>query len=170
MLPMADGAGGVRSALESLHGRHGAALTAYARAITGRRDWAEEAVQEAFAEMLACPTRLAASRDPRSYLFGAVRLTALAVRRRDRRWRSLASPLPERPWLVPAPGATEPAGDLEALARAVAALPEPEREAVVMKTWGGLTFVQMGEAAGIPQKTMESRYYAGLGRLREALA
>ena len=60
----------------ALHARHGDALTAYAQAIVGRREWAEEAVQEAFAEMLASPSRFAEARDPKAYLFGAVRFSA----------------------------------------------------------------------------------------------
>ena len=122
--PKPPGSGASGAVLASLHARHEAALTAYARAIVGHDDGAEEAVQDAFAGMLAHPQRLAGAREARGYLFGAVRLAALAVRRRRRRWWSLALRIQERPWLVPAPGAPEPPGDLEALAREVEALPE----------------------------------------------
>ena len=49
-------------------------------------------------------------------------------------------------------------------------LPEEQREVLVMKIWGGLTFAQVGEALAISANTAGSRYRYALERLREALA
>lgn len=152
-------------AVAALYAECAPALAAYAQGILGGRDWAEEAVQEAFAELLAHPWRVASAVDSRAFVFGAVRLSALALHKRRRRWWRLAGSLPERPWLL----APEEAPGLEGLADAVAALPPPEREAVVLKIYGELTFEQAGEAAGVPPKTLESRYYAALSRLRDRM-
>jgi RNA polymerase sigma factor (sigma-70 family) len=158
-----------RASVEAIHARHADALTAYAQAIVGRREWAEDAVQETFAEMLANPHRFIQANDPKGYLFGAVRFSVLGVLRRQRRWWTFASSMPEKPWLVPAAAEERKGEDLEVLANALASLPPTEREAVVLKCYGGLSFVQMGEATGESPKTLESRYYAALTRLKAKL-
>ena len=66
-------------------------------------------------------------------------------------------------------------GDEAALVRdAVATLPQPQREAVVLAYWGGLTAEQIAERTGIPLGTAKSRLRLALGKLRldagEALA
>ena len=49
-------------------------------------------------------------------------------------------------------------------------LPGDQREVVVMKIWGGLTFAQIGEALGVPLNTAASRYRYALVRLEADLA
>jgi RNA polymerase sigma-70 factor (ECF subfamily) len=59
---------------------------------------------------------------------------------------------------------------MEDLSRALALLPEEQREAVILKIHGDLTFAEIGQAAGIPEATAKARYrYAleKLGRLVE---
>lgn len=155
--------------LGKLYRRHADGLTIYAQAIARYRELAEEAVQETFCEILRSPERFAASQDIKRYLFGAVRLSALCVRRRHTHWRRFAKPLSPTPWLEPAAEAPEPPETLERLAQAVAELPEPEREAVTLKIYGRLTFLQMGKVTSMSPKTLESRYYAALEQLRARL-
>jgi RNA polymerase sigma-70 factor (ECF subfamily) len=49
-------------------------------------------------------------------------------------------------------------------------LPENLREAVVMRIWGGLSFVQIGAALGISPDTAASRYRYAMARLRAELS
>jgi RNA polymerase sigma-70 factor (ECF subfamily) len=49
-------------------------------------------------------------------------------------------------------------------------LPEAQREVLVLKVWGGLSFPQIAAALGIPANTAASRYRYALARLRERLA
>jgi RNA polymerase sigma-70 factor (ECF subfamily) len=49
-------------------------------------------------------------------------------------------------------------------------LPGDQREVVVMKIWGALTFAQIGEALGIPLNTAASRYRYALSRLGAELS
>jgi RNA polymerase sigma-70 factor (ECF subfamily) len=52
---------------------------------------------------------------------------------------------------------------------AVMALPNEQREAVVLHIWGGLTFREIGRLTGTRTATATSRYRYGLGKLRQAL-
>lgn len=55
------------------------------------------------------------------------------------------------------------------VANAVAALPEEQREAVVLKEYEGLTFPEIAEIQGVPVSTVKTRLYRGLSVLRERL-
>lgn len=55
------------------------------------------------------------------------------------------------------------------VAAAVAALPEEQREVIVLKEYQGLTFPEIAEILGLPTSTVKTRLYRGLGGLRERL-
>jgi RNA polymerase sigma-70 factor (ECF subfamily) len=62
------------------------------------------------------------------------------------------------------------AGDLaRAVAAAVAALPEEQREVIVLKEYQELTFAEIAEVLGLPPSTVKTRLYRGLSQLRVAL-
>ena len=48
--------------------------------------------------------------------------------------------------------------------------PDIQREVLVMKVWGGLSFPQIAAAVGVPHDTAASRYRYALARLRQLLA
>ncbi len=53
---------------------------------------------------------------------------------------------------------------------ALAKLPEPQREVLVLKIWGDLTFPEIGEALGISPNTAASRHRYAIEALRTLLA
>ena len=55
------------------------------------------------------------------------------------------------------------------LEEAVVQLPSEQREVVVLKIWGGLTFAQIAEQLEVPANTAASRYRYALTKLRETL-
>jgi RNA polymerase sigma-70 factor (ECF subfamily) len=55
------------------------------------------------------------------------------------------------------------------VAAAVAALPEDQREVIVLKEYQGLTFLEIAEVLDVPISTVKTRLYRGLGHLRERL-
>ena len=57
-----------------------------------------------------------------------------------------------------------------ALQVALAAIPEKYREVITLKTWGELTFAEIGESLDISPNTAASRYRYGLDALRRCLA
>ena len=61
-------------------------------------------------------------------------------------------------------------GDLcRLVAAAMAALPEEQREVVILKEYEGLTFPEIAAALDVPLSTVKTRLYRGLGQLRVRL-
>ena len=152
-------------------GRHGPAVLLLARQIVPARADAEDVVQEAFLRFWTSRARAA---DPVAYLFACVRNAALdwrrSGRRRGRRERAAARGEAADD---PAPLFATDAGREErraAIEAALAALPENQREVLVLKVWAKLTFPQIGAALGVPPDTAASRYRYALAKLREQLA
>ena len=56
-----------------------------------------------------------------------------------------------------------------AIEAALARLPAEQREVLVLKIWGELTFAQIAQQLGIPLNTAASRYRYALGALRQEL-
>ena len=177
---MAGGTGG--EAWQAWLNRHGPGMLLLARQwVSGRAD-AEDVVQEAFLRFWRARERgdrggakQQPIEDPVAYLFSCVKRAAMDWQRGGRRrgvrensaamFRSEASS-----------DAALLSGPLEreerraAVEAALARLPEPQREVLVLKVWAGLSFPQIGQALGVPPDTAASRYRYGLAKLREQLA
>ena len=69
----------------------------------------------------------------------------------------------------PAPMA-ERESERSAVREALRQLPDPQREAVVLAYWGGLTADQIAQRVHIPLGTAKSRIRLGLARLRDEFA
>jgi RNA polymerase sigma-70 factor (ECF subfamily) len=154
---------------ETWFDEYGSALVLFARQWTRSHADAEDAVQEAFIRFWQGGHRRA--RDPKAYLFASVKRAALgagrATRRRQRREESVGRGRPEQ---VPLLVGEENAEAREALQVAISRLPPEQREVLVLKIWGELTFAQVAEVAGTSPNTAASRYYYALESLRRELA
>ncbi|HEY1380967.1 MAG TPA: sigma-70 family RNA polymerase sigma factor [Gemmataceae bacterium] len=141
---------------------HAAALALYARQWTAAP---EDAVQEAFLKLAA---RSAPPADPVAWLYAVTRNLARTAGRSERRRRhhEAAAAARSPAWFVPAEGT---ALDAEAAAAALGGLPAEEREVVVARVWGGLSFEQIGGLIGASAATAHRRFAAGLALLRERL-
>ena len=160
--------------------RHGPGMLLLARQWAASPADAEDIVQEAFLRFWRSSERHAAGRrtsiaDPVAYLYACVKHAAMDFqrggRRRARREDAVASARAETSGFQPALTAPlEQKERREAVEAALARLPEPQREVLVMKVWAGLSFPQIAEALGIPGDTAASRYRYALAKLREQLA
>lgn len=146
------------------------ALVLFARQWVGSHADAEDVVQEAFVRFWRSGRHVA--EDPSAYLFASVKRAALDARRgRLRRERREADARQARPG-----DDSVFANDVERdewrveVEAALSRLPGPQREVLVMKVWGGLTFPRIAAALGIPANTAASRYRYALDALRQALA
>ena len=63
--------------------------------------------------------------------------------------------------------AAERAATREDVREALRTLPEPQREALVLAHWGGLTAAEIAEREQVPLGTAKSRIRLGLARLRQ---
>jgi RNA polymerase sigma-70 factor (ECF subfamily) len=146
---------------------HGPALVLLARQWVAGHSDAEDVVQEAFIRFWRSRQR---AEDPAAYLFACVKTCALdwqrGRRRQSGREAAAARPEVEPVFASPLENAERKASIEAALAR----LPENQREVLVMKIWGKLTFPQIAEALAITANTAASRYRYALAKLREVLA
>lgn len=140
---------------------HAGSLVLYARQWC---DAPEDTVQEAFLKLAA---QEQTPRDVRAWLFRVVRNAAIdaarGARRRERREAAVARPLR---WFVE----SDAEGlDAEEAVAALQRLPLEEREPIVARLWGGLSFEEIGAIAGCSASTAFRRYTAGLEKLRTEL-
>jgi len=98
---------------------------------------------------------------PAGYLYRAVRNAALNAQRDSARETSV-----DESCFVHKSGNREAA---LAVQKALAELPEEQREVVIMRTWSGMTLDEVAAAINAPLNTAASRYRYALEKLREKL-
>jgi RNA polymerase sigma-70 factor (ECF subfamily) len=157
---------GDEQAFEVLYDRYARQLYRAAWVILGRREDAEDAVQEVFAATVRCRHQLPGVRDLKAYLFACLRHAAGRIGQRRSR----------EPMAVDAvdkmADSTLSTGDLgygERLHRALAALPVEQREVISLKIDGELTFDEIAKVLDVNPHTVASRYRYALEKLRRSL-
>jgi RNA polymerase sigma-70 factor, ECF subfamily len=148
--------------IEALYLHFGPALVVFAAAITGDRARAQDAVHQVFLKLIQ-DDKLTHAADRKAYLFACVRHACLNETKILQRVVTLE---PDSPWFS-APGKNH-AEELN-LRQALNALPNDQREVIVLHIWGELTFAQIAELLDISLNTAASRYRYGLAKLRESM-
>lgn len=146
--------------------RHGPALVLFARQWSATPADAEDAVQNGFLKFWETRHK---ARDELAYLYASVRSAAMDLGRGERRREvreSGAGRIEEPAFEYP----IERAERQKMIEAALNQLPGDQREVVVMKIWGGLTFTQIADALGVPLSTAASRYRYALSRLEQELS
>jgi RNA polymerase sigma-70 factor (ECF subfamily) len=174
--------GGIRrgdpGALEALYDRHSRLV--YALCVRMLRDpaEAEEVMQEVFWEVWRRADRYEASRGaPMPYLLNLTRSRALDRLRRDRRREDLRLRAGLEPGGLPGFAAVEARAEDDAIGseqrraigRALRGLPPPQRRAVMLAFFDGLTHREIAAALDAPLGTIKTRIRKGLLRLRDSL-
>jgi RNA polymerase sigma-70 factor, ECF subfamily len=167
--PMLRGlAAGDERAFAALYDQYGPRLYRTAYGILGRREDAEDSVQEVFTALVRSRKTLAAVNDITAYLFSALRRAA--VRCAERRKREPASSQA----VEDVEAETDPKqtchSHADRLEQALQKLPPEQREVVSLKIDGQLTFAQVADVLGISANTAASRYRYALEKLREILS
>jgi len=146
--------------------QHGPALLLFARQWSATLADSEDSVQAGFLKFWKTRSR---ARNEVAYLYACVRSVALDMGRSGRRQairEQRAGPQEESAFETP----LEESQRHHRIEAALKELPADQREVVVMKIWGEMSFAQIGEALGIPLHTAGSRYRAALSRLASDLA
>jgi RNA polymerase sigma factor (sigma-70 family) len=142
--------------------QHADRLQLYARQLC---DCPEDAVQEAYVELArqeSLPT------EPVAWLYRVVRNKAISASRAKRRHELHESQAAgrRRAWFEPSSIDTL---DAAAATETLKGLPASDREIVVARIWGGLTFRQIGELIGATDSTAHRRYELALAAIRQKL-
>jgi RNA polymerase sigma-70 factor (ECF subfamily) len=151
------------------HAAHHRAMYAAAFRVLGDAGLAQDAVQDVFLRVWRRPGSYDPARgDLGAYLRLMARSRALDLWREGQvrgraadRAKALADEAHDDEPLFP--------DRRDAVRAALRRLPEPQREAVVLAYWGGLTAGQIARRTKIPLGTAKSRLRLGLARLREEL-
>jgi RNA polymerase sigma-70 factor (ECF subfamily) len=158
-------AAGDERAFAALYDQFGTRLHRTAYGILGRREDAEDAVQEVFTALVRSRKTLAGVKDLTAYLFSALRRAAARCAERRKR-EPASSPAVEDIEAKIDPNETDhPLADH--LAQALQRLPDEQREVISLKIDGQLTFAQIAEVLGISINTAASRYRYALEKLRD---
>ena len=140
-------------------------MYSYALALLGVSEEAEDAVQDVFVRVC---TSGRVPDNPRHYLLRSVRNEAFSRlrKRRLRFWRHAEFSGEARLFERPQGRRDE---ELEEIEAALRGLPLEQREVVLLKTYEGLTFEEIGRLTGVNPNTAASRYRYGIEKLRETL-
>jgi len=157
--------------LREIYEQHRQGLYSLAASLTGCGQQAEDAVHTAFEKL--CRRTSHNTRDLTTYVFATVRNSAIDLRRGQRRHSRFAVSLFNS---HPTPSATSETDDLllnserdQILRQAIDELECDDREIVVMKAFGGLTFEAIADVTNRPVGTVATRYRRALEKLHQRL-
>jgi RNA polymerase sigma-70 factor (ECF subfamily) len=152
-------------------------LYRFARWLTGSDPDARDLAQDTLVLALRSREQFTPGTNLRAWLFRIARNRYLDLRHRQRREQVAGPDVPE-----PSDRADDPApffGDQELgrvqglvrgdISRALAALPEPYRTAIVLADIGGWTWEEVAAILGVPIGTVQSRVFRGRRALRTLL-
>lgn len=147
--------------------RHYGSVYRFVRRRSPGRDEAEDLTQEVFAAAVAALGEARVeSPPPLSWLYTVARRRLIDAGRRGRLTPVTTTAADDEPGVHDAGYGWEVA---EALATAVAALPESQRRVVVAKLWEGRSMSEIAELLGTSEAACKMRLARGLAQLRDRL-
>jgi RNA polymerase sigma factor (sigma-70 family) len=164
---------GEPNALTTLYDRYRTMAYSLAFRVTGDASLAEDVVQEAFLGLWRNAGRYSSVRaSVRTWLLAIVHHRAIDALRRRRATSQLPDGDAVPPMSLVMPDVwPEVAGrlDREQVRRALESISPPQREAIALAYYGGLTQQEIATRTGTPLGTVKSRVRLGLLALRHAL-
>ena len=131
----------------------------------GSRADADDALQETFCRLVRLREKLSDVENLEAYVITVARNEAARFAAgRTRRQRN-QTPLTGDELFCYPPTDSGARQTAEAVAAALLRLPNDLREIVELKTYAGLTFQQIGQATGLPQGTVATRYRSALAKM-----
>jgi RNA polymerase sigma-70 factor (ECF subfamily) len=150
------------ASFEALYDRYASSLLLYARSLTRNAAQSEDLVQDAFIRLMEYdPARLQGP--AKGLLFATLRNLVTDEYRRaevDRRVRPVLR--------LRAKDSVE-TGNSEELSQFLDDLPDEQRETILLKIFGGMTFDEIAEVTGTAAPTVMSRYRYALAKLGQSL-
>lgn len=155
-----------RERFESLYDGLYAPISGYVLRRTRSPEDAAEAIAETFATLWRRLDSCPAGDGARPWLFGVARRVLANQRRGERRRGALAERLTGE--LDPAEVVAAPGGHDSRVARAFAALSEPDREILALVAWEGLTREELSIALGVSRPVARLRLHRARRRFEAA--
>ncbi len=155
------------AAVESLWNYYASDLFAFLQAVLCSRHDAEDVLQTVFLTIARKRHRLAGASNLDAYVYRIARNEAARFashRKKEQRTR-----VESESWLMVAESRLESSDLAEQLQAALARLPQPQREAIVMKVYKQKTFLDISRILGLSANTVASRYRYGMEKLRTLL-
>jgi RNA polymerase sigma-70 factor (ECF subfamily) len=155
------------AAVGLLWDRYAKDLLAYLQAILCSLHDAEDVLQTVFVRIVRKRHQLAEARCLDAYIYQIARNEALRMigrRKSDKTAKTVTEPR-----LIASESSRESQDLAERLQTALARLPQPQREVIVMKTYRHKTFLEISELLGLSQNTVASRYRYGMEKLQVLL-
>jgi RNA polymerase sigma-70 factor (ECF subfamily) len=161
---------GDQEAMAAIYGRESAAVFRYALALSGNRNWADDAMQEAFIALATRAESFDASKGSLgAWLAGVARHWLLAQWRSAHQHETLDEHGDDGPGVAATDAVLVRRQDIDALWVAVRALPWPFREALVLVDLQERPYEQAAAIAGIEINTLRSRLHRARARLAALL-
>jgi len=157
-------AGNDPAAVDLLWDRYAKDLMAYLQAILCSLHDAEDVLQMVFVRIVRKRHQLAKARSLDAYIFQIARNEALRLI--GRRKIDKTAKTANETWLIKSECSGESQDLVESLQKALARLPQTQREVIVMKTYRHKTFLEIAQLLGLSQNTVASRYRYGREKLR----
>lgn len=161
---------GEQAALRTLYDRYGGAMQSVATKVLRDVNLAEDVVQDVFVNFWRNPGTFDATRgNLRTFLVMLTHRRAVDVVRSEVARKRREERRPDRDYY-------DLAQDVEtrdlgsAVRAAVESLEAPEREAISLAYFGGLSYVQVAEHLGAPEGTIKSRIRTGMKKLSPSLS
>jgi RNA polymerase sigma-70 factor (ECF subfamily) len=162
-----DLARGRLAALDALYDLAAPKLYGLALWRTGSPEDAADVVHEVFVRLVEQGSRLAAVRNPKTWLLTVTRRAAVDMTRRRRRRRSEG--LEACRYLVSDGSDPERLAEAARASALLAQLAPAQRDAVYLRHFAGCTFAEIGTALRVPTFTAASRYRNGILALRRLM-
>lgn len=155
--------GGDPAAFEVLYFRYRDWVAALAYRFTGDEFACQDVLQETFLYVLRKFPGFRLTANFKTFLYPAVRNLSIGARRKTERFQATDA---ER-WALDQTAAPESAQtNIEELRTVLAALPEEQREVLMLRFVDGLSLAEIAEAMAVPLGTVKSRLHNSLEVLR----
>ena len=155
---------GDAAAFEVLYFRHRDWVAGLAYRFTGDSDAALDVMQETFLYFLRKFPGFRLTANLKTFLYPAVRNLSIAARRKAARYQATPAEMEQLEHAPAPPAAGAEVGDLQIV---LAALPEEQREVLLLRFVDGLSLAEIAAAMDIPLGTVKSRLHNALQTLRQ---
>ena len=156
---------GDASAFDGLYYRHRDWVVRLAHRFTGNADDALDVLQETFSYFFRKFPGFVLTASTTTFLYPVVKNLSIAAKRKRKRLAQLpedgAAPDP------PAPQGVDYDAERRELAAVLAALPEAQREVLLMRFVDGMSLAEIAGALGVPEGTVKSRIHNAVAGLKK---